>query len=187
MRLEIKTGGIEFVVSREPLANNGGEGRQKANRDTGELLLLFVTEVVDDGGAVVVKVPTTAGAPKASKRQAGAGGWPGREPGEHRRPRSDRVPHLGDHPAGRGQCADGCCGCESEGVMGARVLRLVSAQPADTRELQAAFERAEWGRVEAAEAEQAAYQRWQDAYAAYEIARDDAWAAWTAWAECTGG
>ena len=64
--------------------------------------------------------------------------------------------------------------------------RLVSARPADTRELQAEFERAERGRVEAAEAEQAAYQRWLDAYAAYEIAQDDASAAWRAWAECTG-
>ncbi|HSV67105.1 MAG TPA: hypothetical protein VLJ59_14490 [Mycobacteriales bacterium] len=52
---------------------------------------------------------------------------------------------------------------------------------------EATFNRAELGRREAAEAERAAYQRWQDAYAAYEIARDDAGAAWTAWAQGIGG
>jgi hypothetical protein len=68
MRLEIRTDGVEFVVSREPLAKNDNEGRQKADRDTGELL--YTTELVamDDGGADVIKV-TTAGVPKVAKRQ----------------------------------------------------------------------------------------------------------------------
>ncbi len=34
---------------------------------------------------------------------------------------------------------------------------------------------------EAAEAERAAYLRWQQAYGAYEVARDKASAEWTAW------
>jgi hypothetical protein len=60
VKLEIRTDGVEFVVSREPLAKNDNEGRQKADRDTGELL--YVTELVamDDSGAEVIKV-TTAG------------------------------------------------------------------------------------------------------------------------------
>jgi hypothetical protein len=36
---------------------------------------------------------------------------------------------------------------------------------------------------EAAEAERAAYLRWQEAYGAYEVARDEASAEWTAWVE----
>ncbi|HSV67106.1 MAG TPA: hypothetical protein VLJ59_14495 [Mycobacteriales bacterium] len=69
MKLEIRTDGVEFVVSREPLAKNDNEGRQKADRDTGELL--YTTELVamDDSGAEVIKV-TTAGTPKVAKRQA---------------------------------------------------------------------------------------------------------------------
>jgi hypothetical protein len=68
MRLEIKTQGVDFVVSRAPEPKNDGEGRQKADRGTGELL--YVTEVVamDDSGAEVIKV-TTAGEPKVTKRQ----------------------------------------------------------------------------------------------------------------------
>jgi hypothetical protein len=69
MRLEIRTDGVDFVVSREPLPKNDQDGRQKADRETGELL--YVTELVamDDAGADVIKV-TTAGTPKVSKRQA---------------------------------------------------------------------------------------------------------------------
>jgi hypothetical protein len=68
MRLEIRTEGVEFVVSREPLAKQDQDGRQKADRETGELL--YVTELVamDDAGAEVLKV-TTAGEPKVAKRQ----------------------------------------------------------------------------------------------------------------------
>jgi hypothetical protein len=43
-------------------------------------------------------------------------------------------------------------------------------------------EQAEQRRAEAAEAEQAAYLHWQEAYGAYEVARDEASAAWMAWA-----
>jgi len=69
MRLEINTNGVDFVVSREPLAKLDMDGRQKADRDTGELL--FTTELVamDDSGAEVIKV-TTGGAPRVAKRQA---------------------------------------------------------------------------------------------------------------------
>jgi uncharacterized integral membrane protein len=50
-------------------------------------------------------------------------------------------------------------------------------------QLEAAFERVEQARMEAAEAEHAAFARWQEAYGAYEVARDEASAAWTAWVE----
>ena len=68
MRLEIRTEGVEFVVSRAPQPKNDGEGRQKADRDSGELL--YATELVamDASGAEVIKV-TTAGEPKVGSRQ----------------------------------------------------------------------------------------------------------------------
>jgi len=68
MRLEIRTEGVEFVVSRAPEPKNDEGGRQKADRRTGELL--YVTELVamDDAGVEVIKV-TTAGVPKVGKRQ----------------------------------------------------------------------------------------------------------------------
>jgi hypothetical protein len=58
--------------------------------------------------------------------------------------------------------------------------------PADLPELEAAFERMEQLRQEAADAERAAYQRWLDALGAYEVARDESTQAWTAWAEAIG-
>jgi len=69
VKLEIKTEGVEFVVSRVPQAKNDNDGRQKADRGTGELL--YATELVamDDSGAEVIKV-TTAGEPRVAKRQA---------------------------------------------------------------------------------------------------------------------
>jgi hypothetical protein len=68
MQLEIKTEGVDFVVSRAPLPKNDAEGRQKADRETGALL--HVTELVamDATGAEVIKV-TTAGEPRVVKRQ----------------------------------------------------------------------------------------------------------------------
>jgi hypothetical protein len=68
MQLEIKTEGVDFVVSRAPQSKNDNDGRQKADRETGELL--HVTELVamDGTGAEVIKV-TTAGLPKVVKRQ----------------------------------------------------------------------------------------------------------------------
>lgn len=62
---------------------------------------------------------------------------------------------------------------------------MTTATRPDVAQLEAMSERAEQARVEAAEAERAAYQQWQDAYGAYEIACDDAKAAWTAWVEAT--
>jgi hypothetical protein len=44
-------------------------------------------------------------------------------------------------------------------------------------------EQAEQRRAEAAEAEQAAYLHWQEAYGAYEVARDEASAALRAWVQ----
>ncbi len=68
MQLEIRTEGVEFVVSRLPQPKNDADGRQKADRETREPL--FTTELVamDDTGAEVIKV-TTAGEPKVVKRQ----------------------------------------------------------------------------------------------------------------------
>lgn len=68
MQLEIKTEGVDFVVSRAPQPKNDAEGRQKADRETGTPL--YVTELVamDTTGAEVIKV-TTAGEPKVIKRQ----------------------------------------------------------------------------------------------------------------------
>jgi hypothetical protein len=68
MQLEIKTEGVDFVVSRAPQPKNDNDGRQKADRETGAPL--HVTELVamDDTGAEVIRV-TTAGEPKVTKRQ----------------------------------------------------------------------------------------------------------------------
>jgi hypothetical protein len=68
MQLEIKTEGVDFVVSRPPAPKNDNDGRQKADRETGAPL--HVTELVamDNTGAEVIKV-TTAGEPKVTKRQ----------------------------------------------------------------------------------------------------------------------
>ncbi|MGH3755071.1 MAG: hypothetical protein ACRDRP_20725 [Pseudonocardiaceae bacterium] len=66
--MEIRTEGMEFVVSRAPQPKNGNDGRQKSDRETGAPL--HVTELVamDDTGAEVIKV-TTAGEPRVAKRQ----------------------------------------------------------------------------------------------------------------------
>jgi hypothetical protein len=53
----------------------------------------------------------------------------------------------------------------------------------DLAQLRELHERAERLREEAAEAERAAYLHWQQAYGAYELARDEASAAWSAWVE----
>jgi hypothetical protein len=68
MQLELKTEGMEFVVSRAPQHKNDNDGRQKTDRETGAPL--YVTELVamDETGAEVIKV-TTAGEPKVVKRQ----------------------------------------------------------------------------------------------------------------------
>jgi len=60
---------------------------------------------------------------------------------------------------------------------------MTTATRADLAELEAAFDRAERVRLEAAESERAAYQRWQDCYGAYELAGAEASKAWHAWAE----
>jgi len=50
-------------------------------------------------------------------------------------------------------------------------------------QLEAASDRAERARQEAAEVERTAYERWQDSYVAYQVACDDANRAWHAWAD----
>ncbi len=50
-------------------------------------------------------------------------------------------------------------------------------------QLEAAYRGTEQARMEAAEEERAAFVRWQEAYGAYEVARDEASSAWTAWVE----
>jgi hypothetical protein len=52
----------------------------------------------------------------------------------------------------------------------------------DPVQREAAYRRVEQVVQEAAEAERAAYLRWE-AYGAYEVARDEASAEWTAWVE----
>ena len=58
-----------------------------------------------------------------------------------------------------------------------------STMNSDLAHLRENHERAERLREEAADAERAAYLHWQEAYGAYEVARDEASAAWTAWAQ----
>jgi hypothetical protein len=53
----------------------------------------------------------------------------------------------------------------------------------DVTQLEATFEQAEQLCAEAAEAERAAYLYWQEAYGAYEVSRDEASAALTAWVQ----
>ena len=53
----------------------------------------------------------------------------------------------------------------------------------DLAHLKERHERAERLCAEAAEAERAAYLHWQEAYGAYEVARDEASAALTAWVQ----
>jgi hypothetical protein len=68
MQLEIKTEGVDFVVSRAPVPKNDNDGRQKADRETGAPLHVTKVVAMDDTGAEVIKV-TTAGEPKVAKRQ----------------------------------------------------------------------------------------------------------------------
>ena len=57
----------------------------------------------------------------------------------------------------------------------------MSSVSLDVEQLSELYERAEQLRDEAAEAERAAYLRWEEAYGAYEVARDEASGAWTVW------
>jgi hypothetical protein len=68
MQLEIRTEGVDFVVSRAPLPKNDNDGRQKTDRETGELLNVTELVAMDETGAEVIKV-TTAGQPRVAKRQ----------------------------------------------------------------------------------------------------------------------
>jgi hypothetical protein len=52
----------------------------------------------------------------------------------------------------------------------------------DRAQAEATYQRVEHLVRETAEAERVAFARWQQAYGAYEAARDQASAAWTAWA-----
>ena len=68
MQLEIKTEGVDFVVSRAPLPKNDNDGRQKTDRETGAPLCVTELVAMDESGAEVIKV-TTAGEPRVAKRQ----------------------------------------------------------------------------------------------------------------------
>lgn len=70
MRLQIRTEGVDFIVTRVPEPKQDGDGRQKADRSTGELL--YTTELVamdEDSNAEVIKV-VTSGEPKVTRRQS---------------------------------------------------------------------------------------------------------------------
>jgi hypothetical protein len=56
-----------------------------------------------------------------------------------------------------------------------------STMSPDLMQLKEMHERAEQLREEAAQAERAAFLHWQEAYGAYEVARNEASAAWTVW------
>jgi hypothetical protein len=53
----------------------------------------------------------------------------------------------------------------------------------DAAQREATYRRFEQVVQEAAEAERGAFVAWQEAYGAYEVARDEASAAWIAWVE----
>jgi hypothetical protein len=57
-----------------------------------------------------------------------------------------------------------------------------STMSPDLVQLKEMHERTEQLREEAAQAERAAFLHWQEAYGAYEVARDEASASWMAWA-----
>lgn len=57
-----------------------------------------------------------------------------------------------------------------------------STMSPDLAQLKQMHEQAEQLCEEAAETERAAFVHWQEAYGAYEVARDEASAAWTVWA-----
>jgi hypothetical protein len=56
-----------------------------------------------------------------------------------------------------------------------------STMTPDLAQLKEMHERAEQLREEAAEAERVAFVAWQQAYGAYQVARDETSAAWTVW------
>jgi hypothetical protein len=60
-----------------------------------------------------------------------------------------------------------------------------STMSPELAQLDELHQRAEWLCEEAAQAERAAFVAWQEAYGAYEVARDEATAAWSAWVEAT--
>jgi hypothetical protein len=58
-----------------------------------------------------------------------------------------------------------------------------STMSPDLAQLREMHEHAEQLREKTAEAERAVFVAWQEAYGAYEVTRDEASAAWTAWVE----
>ena len=69
MQLEIKTEGVDFVVSRAPQPKNDNDGRQKTDRETGAPLCVTELVAMDETGAEVIKV-TTSGS-----REWPSGSW----------------------------------------------------------------------------------------------------------------
>ena len=63
MRMEVKTDRVQFLATRKPEPKTDGDGRQKRDARTQELLWQTELVVIDADGADVIKV-TTEGEPK---------------------------------------------------------------------------------------------------------------------------
>jgi hypothetical protein len=109
MQLEIKTEGVDFMVSRAPHPKNDNNGRQKTDRETGAPLCVTELVAMDKTGAEVIKV-TTARGTEDRQTAAGHGSQAGRHTMDHRRPRRSGLSGRRDHPAGghEGGYRDGC-------------------------------------------------------------------------------
>jgi len=62
MRLEIRTEGKQFTVSRAPEPRTDAQGRQRTEKGTGALQWQLQLVAMDDSGAEVIRV-TVAGTP----------------------------------------------------------------------------------------------------------------------------
>ena len=160
------------MVSKVPEPKNDENGRQKADRVTGELL--FVTELVamDDDGAEVIKVTTGGAAPKVGKRQMvtvtglRVAHW-AMEGRSGLTFRADSITSVQVAGAGAGFGR-----APSDG--GRRWPRATSTRA------QAAYDAAELAFDDASEAERAAFERWQAALGAFERAGTESGRAWRA-------
>jgi hypothetical protein len=86
MQLEIKTEGVEFVVSRAPQPKNDNDGRQKTDRETGAPSHVTELVMMDKRGAEVIEV-TTAGEPRGELAASGHVAQARRDARKHQRAR----------------------------------------------------------------------------------------------------
>jgi hypothetical protein len=174
MNLELKTDGVDFVVSKLPEPKNDENGAQKADRTTGELL--FVTEMVvmDDSGAEVIKV-TTGGA-QGDQAADGHGDWTAGHALGDGGPVGTVVPGRLDRP-GPGPGVGAGCG----------MTAAVTAVRVDVEAAARAYEAAELAFNDAAEAERAQYERWQESFGASEVAKGEADRAWRRYRAAVAG